>query len=90
MADPEGGFGKILKRARALERLGNRVSGFLGEDLAGQCQLANVREGKMIFTCNSSGVATRLRMQAPALLEQLHAVGMKEIREIEVKLALGG
>lgn len=86
MSSPEGGFGRILKRARAIERLGKKVSGLLDPDLAGICQVANVRDGRLIFVCKSSGGATKLRMQAPALLKQLHDVGLGEIEEIEVKM----
>ncbi len=88
MADTGSGFGQLLKRARALEALGARVSRLLDPTIAGQCKLANVRDGKMIFSCSSPGIATRLRMQAPALLEQLHAAGMTDIEGVEVRLVI--
>lgn len=87
MADSEGGFGRVLQRARSLEQLSRQVSGLLDPDMARHCQLANVRDGRMIFACSSPGCATRLRMQAPDLLEQLHAAGMEDIDAIEVKMA---
>lgn len=86
MTGTEGGFGKVLKRARALERLGRKVSGLLDNDLARVCQVANVRDGRLIFVCSSPGGATKLRMQSPTLLEQLHEVGLDEIEAIEVKV----
>lgn len=86
MTDSEGGFARILRRARAIERLGQKVSGLLDDDIAGRCTVANVRGGQLIFACTSAGAATRLRMQSQALLEQLHAVGLEEIESIEVKM----
>lgn len=86
MADSESGFGKLLKRARALESLNTRVMRLIDPAIQAQCTLANVREKKMIFACTSPGAATRLRMQAPVLLQELHAAGMLEVEGIEVKL----
>jgi hypothetical protein len=86
LSDSESGFGRIIKRARALERLNRRISGLLDDDLARHCQLANVRDHRMIFACDSPACATRLRMLAPDLLDQLHEAGMHEIEAIEVKM----
>lgn len=86
MTESQGGFARILQRARALDRLGQKVSGLLDDDLARRCTVANVRRGQLIFACSSAGAATRLRMQSQALLEQLHAVGLDKIESIEVKM----
>lgn len=86
MSDSGATFGKVLRRARALERLNVRVQGLLDNDIARHCQVANVRGGQMIFACTSPGCATRLRMQAPALLQRLHATGFDDIEGIQVKM----
>lgn len=83
---PGSKFVRILDRARALDRLNQRVSGLLGDELARTCQVANVRDGRMIFACTSAGSATRLRMLCPKLLADLHAAGLDEIKAIEVKM----
>ena len=88
LSESEGSFGKLLARARALEQLNSRVSRLLDDDLARHCQLANVRDGRMIFACNSPGCATRLRLEAPNLLQQLHDAGMEEIEAIEVRMIM--
>lgn len=88
MTGSDTGFGKVLKRAEALNRLNHRVSRLLDDDLARHCQVANVRDGRMIFACTSPGCATRLRMQARQLIEQLHAAGLKDIEVIEVRMML--
>jgi hypothetical protein len=86
MSGSETGFGRILKRAEALNQLNHRVSRLLDDDLAIHCQVANVRDGRMIFACTSPGSATRLRLQARQLIDQLHAAGLKDIEVIEVRM----
>lgn len=90
MSDPKAAFGKLLQRARAIERLNRRVSGLIGADLARHCQVANLRDGKLIFACTSPACAARLRMEAPELLVQLQAVGLTDIEAIEVKMMMPG
>ena len=86
MNDAETGFGRVLQRARALDQLNQRVSGLLGPELARSCQVANVRDGRIIFVCRSPGCATRLRMQSRQILGDLHAAGLAEIEAIDVKV----
>lgn len=88
MTSTQGGFGDILKRARAIDRLNQRVSRLLESDLAQHCQLANVRNRTLIFACDSPACATRLRFHAPKLLDELHAAGLEEIEAIEVKMMI--
>lgn len=90
MSDEEATFGRVLKRARALEKLNLRVQGLLDPEVARRCRVANVRAGQLIFACTSQGVATRLRLQSPQLLERLHAAGLEEIEEIEVRMMVTG
>jgi hypothetical protein len=86
MSDSGSGFGKLLKRAKAISQLDRRVSRLLDPELARFCQVANLRDGRLILACSSPGCATRLRMQANSLLDQLHAAGLQEIEAIEVKM----
>lgn len=86
LAEWQDNFGRILQRARAIERLNRRVSGLIGADLARHCQVANLRDGKLIFACTSPACAARLRMEAPELLAQLQAVGLTDIETIIVKM----
>ena len=88
MADSDTGFARILQRAQALERLNAKVVRLLDDDLARHCQVANLRDGMLIFACTSPGCATRLRMQAPQLLEQLRAAGIRDVDEIAVKMMI--
>ncbi len=88
MAGADSNFGKILQRARALDQLGQRVSALLGDDLSKHCRLANVRDGKMIFACDSPGFATRLKLQSNHLLELLEKAGLEGVESIEVRLVL--
>jgi hypothetical protein len=90
MRGGESGFGKILERARALEKLNQQISRMLDDDLARNCQVANVRDGRLIFACRSAGSATRLRLQGNQLLEDLHSAGLNDIESIEVKMMVSG
>ena len=87
MQSSETSFGKVLQRARALEQLNQQISGLLDDEIARNCQVANIRDGRLIFACKSSGSATRLRMQANQLLDDLNAAGLDEIEAIEVKMS---
>lgn len=86
MSGAESNFGRILKRARAISLLNQRVMGLLDPELARNCQVANVRKGCMVFVCTSSGSATRLRMQSHKLIADLHAAGLEEIHSVEVRM----
>ena len=86
ISNSDTGFGRILKRAEAINQLNHRVSRLLDKDLARHCRVANVRNGRMIFACTSAGCATRMRLHAAHLLDQLHAAGLNEIEHIEVKM----
>jgi len=86
LAEWQHNFGRILQRARAIERLNRRVSKLLDAELARHCLVANLRDGKLIFACTSPACATRLRMEAPELMAQMHAVGLTDIEAIEVKM----
>jgi len=88
MSGSDTSFGKILQRAKALNQLNQRVSGLLDKDLAKHCQVANVRDGKMIFTCTSPGYATRLKLQTGQLLDELETAGLEGINKIEVKVSI--
>ncbi len=86
MADSTAGFGRVLKRARALERLGRKVMPLLEPELAQYCTVANVREGRLILGCTSPVCATRLRMEAPKLIDRLHQAGLTDIESVVVKM----
>lgn len=88
MTGSQTGFGKVLERARALSELNQQISGLLDDELARHCQVANIRDGRLIFACTSPGSATRLRMQGGQLLDDLHAAGLNEIEAIEVKMVV--
>ena len=90
MSSNEPGFGKVLQRARAIEQLNQSVMALLPDDLMKGCRVANVRDGKMIFSCSSSGIATRLRMQSNQLLRDLQAAGMTDIQSVEIKMMMPG
>lgn len=86
ISESTSAFGRLLKRARELERLNLRVLPLLDPKIAEHCRLANVSEGRMVFVCSSSACATRLRLQAPDLIKRMHELGLVDINVIKVMM----
>ena len=80
-------LGSVLKRAQLLLQLQQRLADSLDPALAGRFQVANIRENRLILLTPAAAWATRLRMQAPQLLQKLHRAGFTELRQIEVRVA---
>ena len=89
MSESQGGFGRILRRARQLERLNRQIQTLLEPHLACSCRLINIRQDTMVFGCTSAACATQLRMLAPDLVRRLHQAGLDEIEKIEVRMMAG-
>jgi hypothetical protein len=49
--------------------------------------VANIRQDRLILLAPAAVWATRLRMQAPQLLQTLHQAGFTELRGIETRVA---
>jgi hypothetical protein len=79
-------LGGLVDRARALDQLDRRLRQSLPEPVAGQCRLANVRDGRLVFLASSATWKTRLRMHADVLMDAAAAAGL-EARELVVKVA---
>ena len=65
----DGDLGNIVRRAKELGELTNRLARALPEDLSGAIVAANVREnGELVVIAASSAWASRLRYESDALL----------------------
>ncbi len=80
-------LGKLLSRAREIERLDRKVAALLEPGLADRVQVAALRDGCMVLVTPSAALATRLRMDAGHLLDTLQANGEKAVREVSVRVA---
>ncbi|NIP17757.1 MAG: DUF721 domain-containing protein [Xanthomonadales bacterium] len=81
------GFGKLLARARELDRLDRSLAGLLEPEMAAMVHVANLRDDCLVLVTPSAALATRLRMDAAQLVRSLHAAGIRGIRDIAVRVA---
>jgi hypothetical protein len=87
LAAPEGStLDGLIDRARALGALDKRLRQSLPEPLAGQCRLANVREGRLVFLASSPLWRNRLRLESASLLAAATEAGIPAF-ELTVKVA---
>lgn len=66
-------LGSLAQRARALDRLDEKLRHHLPEALARECRLANVSNGRLVFLASSAAWATRLRLHQTSLLAEARA-----------------
>ncbi len=79
--------GALVERARRLDALDGRLRRHLPETLARECQLANVRNGRLIFLASNSTWATRLRLHQTVLLDEARAALGDTVQFFAVKVA---
>ncbi len=80
-------LGAFYDHARKLARLDSLLSGFFDPELATRFQVANLRQGLLILITPSASLATRLKLQAPEMLEFLHAAGIHRVHDVEIRVA---
>ena len=81
------GVVQLLDRARELEGIIREIATILPVKFISHCQVANLRCTVLVLKADSSAWATRLRYQAPAILEHLQSHGWPAL--VEVKLRVG-
>ncbi|MEJ8569606.1 DUF721 domain-containing protein [Elongatibacter sediminis] len=87
VARRDSSLGPLWRHARELARLDDILAGLTDPDTARHVQVANRREDRLILLAPSAAWATRLRMQAPQLLEGLRRAGLDTIRHIDIRVA---
>lgn len=80
-------LGAFYDHARTLAQLDTLLSSFSGPDLTNRFQVANLRQDHLILITPSASLATRLKLQVPQMLEFLHASGVHQIHDIEIRVA---
>lgn len=80
------GLGTLLLRARRLEQLDQALERELDPRHAPHVRVANVRDGALILATPVAPIATRLRMEAPRLLEALRGRLPADVDRIEVRI----
>jgi len=80
-------LGATLRHARLLLQVQHLLTNSVDSSLAGQFQVANLRQNRLILLAPNATWATRLRMEARNLLQALHRAGFVELAELEVRVA---
>ena len=80
-------LGQLLKHARKLEYLDQKLAAILESDISGRVRVAALHEQRLVLITPSSALATRLRLDSEGLLKALHASGVKGISQIQVRTA---
>ncbi len=67
--------GSLMPKARRLLRLRQALAQALPESLSRSCTVANARQGRIVVFAESSAVAAKLKLLAPALRNRLLQTG---------------
>jgi len=84
-AADESRLQSLAERVRWLDMLDRHLRQSLPPELASQCRLANVRDGRLVFLIRAAA-ATKLRLHTPTLLAAARAAGV-EASALTVKVA---
>lgn len=78
----------IFSKIKQLEEVQKQLAQYLGP-LAPLCQVGNLANGKLILMAANASIATQLRFQSAALLQQFKRDSLlKNIKEIQCKVHL--
>jgi hypothetical protein len=84
-----GGLGEIVRHARDMGELVNRLQRALPDDIGQQVLAANIRgDGELIVLTSSPAWAAKLRFEADALLAAARATGA-EVASCTVRVSRG-
>ncbi len=77
--------GSLMPKARRLLRLRQALASLLPESLSPYCTIANTRQGKVVLFAESSAVAAKLKLLAPALRNRLLQTG-EEVTSVVIEV----
>ena len=87
LKSPSSGLGELLKHARKLEFLDQKVAAILETDISGRVRVAALHDQRLVLITPSAALTTRLRLDRDSLLKALQAGGVKGIAQIQVRTA---
>lgn len=87
ITDHGASLGKLLQRANLLIKVEQLISDYLEPGMAAHFQAGAIRENRLILISPSSSWATRLRMEAPGIIEHLHISGYTRIEHVDIRVA---
>jgi hypothetical protein len=83
----EPGLGELVRQARKLDALDHALGRLLDPGMSERVRVAALRERCLVLVTPSAALATRLKMDTPALLKSLQASGVTGVSRIEVRTA---
>jgi hypothetical protein len=81
------GLGDLIKRAKYLQYLDQKLSGLLDQEMCPFVQVAAVHENCLVLVTSSAALATRLKLDSDSLLKSLHAVGVNGLSQVKIRIA---
>jgi len=87
LSDQGSSLGSLLQRAQLLLELQRLLAGAVDPSVAERFQVANIHRHRLILLTPTAAWATRLRMQAPQLLESARQAGYADLREVEIRVS---
>ena len=83
----DGPLRDLLSHAQRLEQIERLLQRFLEPPLGEHCRVANLRQGRLLLQADASAWATRLRFQAPALIDRLRrALPGEPLKSVQVQV----
>ena len=76
----------LSAQGRLAADLERRVLACLPADLAAECRVGGISEGRLRLLAPTPAWAARLRFEAPRLLKSLHSHGKTAISEVQVRV----
>ena len=80
------GHSSIALRARQIAEIEHKIIGLLPENLASQCRVAGLADGRLKLVCDSPAWAARVRFQGARLVQQLTRNGSVTVRTVQVRV----
>lgn len=87
ITDSNTTLSSLLSHARVLARVESVLGGHTSPELAGQFQVAAMRQDRLVLLTPTASWATRLRMQAGEMLNFLQSSGYEYLRHIDIRVA---
>lgn len=81
------GMAKMLKKARQIQFLDQKLAALLDPAMSENVQVAAVHDNCLVLITPSAALATRLKMDADSLLGSLRRSGVHGISEINIRTA---
>jgi hypothetical protein len=87
LSDGESPLSRLLVQARRLQRLEVRVQAMLDPGIAQQVRVAGLEQGTLTLLTPRAGLATRLKLESPALLRGLQQGGPERVSALKIRVA---